>query len=149
MEAAEGNGSLDGGRDAPNGTPDASTVTGTGCALDSLSGVTLCETISLCPSLTVDPDALPGCGFRIPSTSIELVCVCDDYLCPVGTSLTCTEAKQLLAGQSSLTVCTQLSEGRCASRAPTASPAAVSSSCDRSCADSCVGAPACLGLCGC
>jgi hypothetical protein len=149
MEAGDDEGSLDAGQDAPDSAQEASTVTGSGCALDPVSGVALCQSTSLCPGLAVDQDALPGCGFRIPNTSMELVCVCDDYLCPVGTSLSCAQAKQLLAGQSALAVCTQLSEGRCASRAGSASPAVSSSSCDRSCADSCVGAPACLGLCGC
>jgi hypothetical protein len=99
--------------------PDAArgAMTGSGCALDSASGVTLCTRIDACPGLVVDHDLYPDCGFRVPSLEIELLCVCGDSLCSAGTALRCADAAPLLADGSELVVCTQEAEGRCARRA--------------------------------
>jgi hypothetical protein len=123
----------------------ASVLSGTSCAMDSASSTTLCTSIDRCPGLAVDHDIYPDCGFRVPAVSFDLECVCGDFLCSMGTALTCAQAGALLADGSELAVCTQLSEGRCAARA-TSKPA---SSCDRTCASECTGDPGCLVLCGC
>lgn len=121
-------------------------VSGTGCAVDSVSKITLCTRIDPCPGLAVDHDLYPDCGFRVPAVSFDLECVCGDSMCSMGTALTCAQAQSLLADGSELAVCTQEVEGRCALRG-TSTPA--TSSCDRGCASECAGAPGCLGLCGC
>jgi hypothetical protein len=122
-------------------------VTGSDCVTDSKSGVTLCTSISSCDGLSVDHDAYPNCGFRVGGSSIDLQCFCDQYLCPMGTSLSCVQARELLADSNELTVCAQQSEGRCAAR--TTTEPTQKSSCDRACARECVNSPACLELCGC
>ena len=105
----------------------------------------LCTSISLCPGVAVDHDVYPNCGFRLPSSSIDLECVCDNVLCPVGSALNCNQAWDLLDSQSELAVCTQSNEGRCAMLAAS-NP---SRSCDRACAADCAGDPLCFRLCGC
>jgi hypothetical protein len=125
-------------------TDAAGTAKGSDC-VDFGSGVVLCTSTSLCPTVGVDHDLYPNCGFRIPATSIDLECVCGDSLCPMGSALSCGQAGQLLTAQAEITVCTQASEGRCA-KLTTSTPA---SSCDRSCAAGCVSDPLCLKLCGC
>jgi hypothetical protein len=122
----------------------ASGATGTNC-VDFGSGVVLCTTTSLCPNVAVDHDLYPNCGFRVPSSSIDLECACDNMLCPMGSALGCSQALDLMASQSELTVCAQSNEGRCA--ALTTQPTV--GSCDRSCAATCVSDPLCLRLCGC
>jgi hypothetical protein len=121
-------------------------VTGTACALDSVSGVTLCTTIDLCPSLVVDHDLYPDCGFRVPGLSIDLECVCGDFLCAMGTALRCSQARDLLSQSSELAVCARQADGQCAARSPS-KPA--QSGCDRTCALECAGDPGCWKLCGC
>jgi hypothetical protein len=122
----------------------ASSNTGADC-VDFGSGVVLCTSISLCPSIAVDHDLYPNCGFRIPGNSIDLECVCDNALCPVGSALSCTQARNLLDSQAEVIVCAQAAEGRCAALSVRNSV----SSCNQSCAADCVGDPACLKLCGC
>jgi len=87
-----------------------------GCVLDTVSRQVLCTETALCPSLRVDHDLYPNCGFKYPSTSIEVLCVCDDALCPLGSALDCKQASALLDAQSELLVCIQRSEARCALR---------------------------------
>lgn len=87
---------------------------GTGCGKDPESGATLCLGISTCPSLTIDSEAFPGCGFRITGGSaIDLECACTQYVCPIGVATTCAQAQALMANQTAATVCVQVSEGRC------------------------------------
>ena len=134
------------GYDAGAGSDAApAAVSGTQCALDSVSKTTLCTKIDPCPGLAVDHDVYPDCGFRVPAVSLDLECVCGDFLCSMGTALTCAQAGMLLTNGSELAVCTQVVEGRCAPRGA-AKPV---SSCDRTCASECAGDPGCLGLCGC
>ena len=87
-----------------------------GCVVDPLSHATLCRAIALCPGLAIDPDQFPDCGFRTGTGLIDIECVCDNYLCPLGTTLTCAQARDLLASQFQLLACAQVSEGRCALR---------------------------------
>jgi hypothetical protein len=93
----------------------------------------------------VDHDAYPNCGFRIPSSSIDLECICGNVLCPMGSAIVCTQARELLAYQAEVVVCTQASEGRCAALT-TQNPV---QTCSPSCAAECVSDPLCLRLCGC
>ena len=107
----------------------------------------MCTSISLCEDLAVDHDAYPNCGFRVGGSSIDLECFCGDTLCPMGTTLSCAQARELLADSSEMAVCAQQNDGRCA--ALTTTEPTQASSCDRSCAQECVNSPACLELCGC
>jgi hypothetical protein len=136
---AAGNSGLGGGG--------AASVTGADCVTDSASHVTLCTSLSLCPGLAVDHDLYPDCGFRVAGSSIDLECLCDDYVCPMGAALSCTQAHELLLNSTEAIVCAQVSDGRCAARATTGSTSA--SACDRACAESCANNPSCLALCGC
>jgi hypothetical protein len=122
-------------------------VTGLDCVTDTTSRVTLCTSISSCDGLAVDHDAFPNCGFRVGGSTIDLQCLCADALCPMGTSLSCAQARQLLADSTETLVCAQQNDGRCAARSVT--EPVPTSSCDRSCAEECVNSPACLELCGC
>jgi hypothetical protein len=119
---------------------------GSGCATDSVSGSMLCTSFDQCPGLAIDHDVYPDCGFRVPSTSIDVECVCGDFLCPVGAVLNCTQAKALLDDQSEMAACVQQSEGRCA---PRAAAKQGSMTCDTNCADACAGDINCRKLCGC
>ena len=139
------------------------TPTGAECGTNPATGVTLCEQIDLCPSITVDQGAFAQCGFRIhPGAVIHLECLCGDSLCPIGVPDTCDEATQLLSSaQSALVVCEEASSGRCvavsagASTTPTSTATAaptstaVPSTCDKDCQSQCAGNPDCYQLCGC
>jgi hypothetical protein len=127
-------------------------TSGTGCVTDPQSGITLCEQISNCPGVDVDPGAFPGCGFRMNAASLyDLECGCGDSLCPIGVPSSCATALQLLDQQeSSLVVCQEVDQGTCLPLAVDAGTAATgSSSCDKQCASECAGEPSCLQLCGC
>src|SRR4051794_10610798 len=83
-------GGADGGAATASPASDAAgpeAATTSGCATDSATGLMLCTAISLCPSLAVDHDLYPHCGFRPAGNTLDLECVCGDYLCPVGTAL--------------------------------------------------------------
>jgi hypothetical protein len=127
------------------------TATGTSCGTDPGSGVTLCLGISSCPTVAVDPDQLPGCGYRISGNVIDLECLCDDSLCPVGSAASCADAKALLQDQTSQGVCAEVADGKCTtvSQTPANTSSNTASSCDKDCRDECSGDPGCLTLCGC
>jgi hypothetical protein len=142
----------DGGRPA---TADAGAAdagpTGAGCFHDPATGVQLCEQIDTCPTVAVDPSALPDCGFRL-GAALDLECLCGDSLCPLGVPATCAQAEQLLRGQNQLLVCQQVSEGRCvrlASPDAGSGAAGATSPCDKQCESECAGDPSCTQLCGC
>jgi hypothetical protein len=127
---------------------DAATSTGgTGCVVDSVSNVMLCTSVDACPGLAVDHDLYPDCGFRVPALSIDVLCVCGDSLCSLGTALSCPQIQAMLAQSSELAVCAQENEGRCAARGPV--KPTPSGSCDHTCASECAGDPGCFRLCGC
>jgi hypothetical protein len=134
---ASGSATHDAGNDAP---------TGAGCVVDPASGVTLCTRISICADLAIDHDVYPNCGFRLPANSLEVDCVCGDFLCPLGVSLNCAQLRDLLDSQSEIVACSQASEGRCAETKPPTPP---SNTCDRNCLSTCGGDPGCARLCGC
>jgi hypothetical protein len=148
-----GSGSSSGGTAAGDaGTTTSGThgaQSGTNCATDPTSGITLCEAIDACPGLTVDQGAFPGCGWRMNAASLyDLECGCGDALCPIGTPTSCADAAQLLdQEQSSVIVCQQLSEGSCLPLAPASSGG--TSTCDKSCESQCAGDPSCIQMCGC
>lgn len=113
----------DGGAAATTGSAGSSSTTagatkGAACKQHQPSGISLCKQMDLCPALIVDAELYDNCGFRVPSSGIDLECFCGDALCPAGTALTCTDAQNLLAVQSELLICSQLSEGRCAALPP-------------------------------
>jgi hypothetical protein len=136
------------GQDGGRGAEAAGGATGAGCAQDRETGITLCAALSLCPTIVVDPDLYPNCGFRVRGEVIDLECVCSGSLCPIGVAATCAEAKQLLAGQNATMVCSQINEGRCTSAAHPA-PSGSSSPCDHTCSSQCGGDPGCIKSCGC
>ena len=139
--------SASGSAASPSSAP-AALPTGANCGLDPTGTVNLCEQISTCPGVDVDQGAFPNCGFRLgAAASLDIECVCGGVLCPIGVPQTCADATELLAGQTSLLVCEQASEGRCISL--TAPDAGAASTCDTTCASYCSGAPDCLVLCGC
>jgi len=87
---------------------------GKNCVQDSQGQLVLCEQIDTCPGVTVDQGAFPNCGFRLhASSALDLECVCDAVLCPIGVPTNCSAAQGLLDQQSSVTVCEQQDEGRC------------------------------------
>lgn len=138
--------------------PDAN-VTGAGCGTESQSGATLCRATSTCPSVVVDSDAFPHCGFRIRGSVSELVCACGELLCSMGSFTTCTSAAELLLSQTEQGVCLQVNEGRCSPARGTSSGGAGGASsgsssggnpaCDRQCMSECGGGSACASVCNC
>lgn len=129
-------------------------VTGAGCGVESATGTQLCVATSQCPTLVIDTEATPHCGFRIKGGSSELVCACGDSLCSMGAYTTCAQAQKLLASQSEQQVCMQVGEGRCSvSTAPAGSSGSSGSSanptCDRVCLSECGGGAGCASICGC
>src|SRR5690242_10764305 len=74
-------------------------VVGGGCGTESKTGVELCIATSKCPSVVVDTQATPSCGFRVRNGIVDLVCACGTSICPMGTFSTCAEAQKLLTEQ--------------------------------------------------
>ena len=146
--SSSGNGGSGGAGGAAGDGGTTPTATGVQCVTEPESGAVLCSGISTCPSVVVDRDVFPNCGFRIMGSTMDLECDCQGQLCPIGIPVTCAQAAQLLEMQQSETnVCTQLSEGRCTmSATPTPTPP---STCDMGCRDGCGGDPSCYKLCGC
>jgi hypothetical protein len=125
-------------------------VAGAACGVESGSGAQLCRATSLCPSVVVDSQALPHCGFRIKGGAAELLCGCGDAICSMGAYATCAQAASLLASQTEAQVCTQLAEGRCSAGTPAPSTTGQSNpACDRACLQECGGGGGCASLCGC
>lgn len=94
-------------------TPDAATLQGGYCGKDPQSGVELCLAVSACPDLVIDSAQFPECGYRVRGQAYDLVCLCQDYLCPIGLPQTCKDVESLLREQSVISVCGQINEGRC------------------------------------
>ncbi|MFO0679009.1 MAG: hypothetical protein U0169_20945 [Polyangiaceae bacterium] len=126
---------------------------GSGCAQDPISKVTLCTTVSVCPTIAVDHDLFPNCGYRIRKDGFVLECWCNGYVCPMGTPTTCQQVSDLLAQQSEVGVCTQVEEGRCTGGSAVADAGTSGSGqlvgCDRDCMKTCGGSEDCQRLCGC
>jgi hypothetical protein len=146
-----GQGGADGGTTAAT-TVDAGDAgnLGTNCYLSH--GVTLCLGLLSCPKVIVDQDKFPNCGFRFRGEIADLQCDCQgEELCPIGTPTSCAQAAQMLEAQSSLTVCSQGLEGRCASLIEQSSSSSSSSGngCDKACAADCGNDFNCRKTCGC
>jgi hypothetical protein len=133
-------------------------ATGSGCDTTSANGTPLCQAISLCPTLVVDPSVYPDCGFRISGSAIDLECECSGYLCAIGTAESCTDAATLLAQQNSSEVCSHSYEGACIQETATATASdggtsttttGPASTCDMTCESTCVSDPNCIQACGC
>ena len=132
-------------------------VVGANCGIESGSGQQLCQATSICPTLVVDTQAFPHCGFRIKGGATELVCACGQLLCSMGTYTTCTQAAALLKTQTEQQVCTQLAEDRCSAgtAAPSSGGSGTSGSsgakgtCDHTCLAECGGGGGCASICGC
>lgn len=88
-------------------------VQGLNCGKDPQTGVQLCLGVSPCPTSQVDPDLFPACGFRIEGSKYDLVCLCDNQLCPIGPVTRCADIGSLLSSQSVLSICAQANDGRC------------------------------------
>jgi hypothetical protein len=146
--SAAGSGESAGSPGAPGaGSSGGAAATGTQCGVDPSSGIALCLGISSCPSVRVDPDQFPDCGYRIAGSRIDLECLCGDSLCPMGNAASCLDAQALLYEQSAQAVCAGIAEGRCHVVTQTANTAR--STCDKDCRAQCTGIPGCITLCGC
>ena len=127
-------------------------IIGAGCGTESGSHTQLCVATSACPTVVVDTQALPHCGFRIKAGASELVCGCGDSICSMGAYTTCAQAAALLTSQTEQQVCTQVAEDRCSVGVPppsTSSSSSGGSSCDKACMAECGGGGACASICGC
>lgn len=134
---------------------------GGGCGTESTTGAQLCTATTMCPTLVVDTQAMPHCGFRIRNGVPDLVCACGTNICPMGIFDTCLQASDILTKQTEASVCAQVAEqGRCLEQtAPAATPVndtktASSSSgggtgCDTQCVKDCGGGAACASVCNC
>lgn len=144
-----------GGSDAgpDSGEGGAPAITGQSCGVDVSSGAQLCRSTSMCPSVIIDGQAFPHCGFRIKSGAAELVCACGEQICSMGPFTTCSQAAGLITSQTETQVCVQVAEGRCAQNASSSSGStsggSSSPTCDRTCMTECGGGAACAAICGC
>lgn len=101
--------------DAASDTTVSPDAAGIECGVDPETGVTLCVGNVNCPSVSVDQDLYPGCGYRLHAdpTVLDLECACYGQVCPIGIASTCAQATALMQDQSQYTVCMQVNEGRC------------------------------------
>ena len=129
------------------GSSSSAPYTGTNCGVDPSSGISLCLGLSSCPSVRVDPDQFPDCGYRISGTTIDLECLCGDSLCPMGSAASCLDAKALLSEESAQGVCAGIADGLCQVVKQTSTN--TSATCDKNCRAQCSGDPGCILLCGC
>ncbi len=149
-----GTGSNSSGGGAATGTAsDGGGPTGVDCVTEATTGATICTGNSSCPSVSVDHDVYPDCGYRVvgQNATLDIECACQDgMLCPVGIASSCEEASQMLQNQTESTVCEQVSEGRCSKgTGGTTGSSGAQSNCNASCESECAGAPACIAQCGC
>ena len=130
-----------------SGAGGSAVASGVNCGVDPSSGIALCLGISSCPTVRVDPDQFPDCGYRISGSVIDLECLCGDSLCPMGSAASCLDAKALLSDQSAQGVCAGIADGKCQVVNQTSHSS--SSTCDTDCRAQCSGVPGCITLCGC
>ena len=138
---------------ADGGIVDTTSVTGATCGIDTQSGETLCRAVSTCPTVVVNSDTFPHCGFRIRGGAVDLVCGCAESICSMGAYSTCAQAASFLATQTEQQVCVQVSEDRCSitrrSSTPSTSSSGGNPACDHQCLSECGGGAACASVCGC
>ncbi len=127
----------------------APAVQGASCTQITAS-ISLCQFISSCPTLALSPQVFPQCGFRIHGTSIDPECLCGNYLCPIGSPATCTEAAQLASGDTTYdSVCLQSVQGHCLDLTGGGTTTPSSTSACQTCILNCDNVPACVDACGC
>ena len=146
-DAGDADGASSAGAAGSNNSHSGTRITGSNCGVDPSSGVSLCLGISACPTVRVDPEQFPDCGYRISGARIDLECLCGDSLCPMGAASSCLDAKALLSEQSGLGVCAAVADGRCEIVKQTSSGS--QSTCEKDCRTQCAGVPSCTQLCGC
>ncbi len=132
------------------GSSAASAVQGASCTAITAS-ISLCQYISACPDLTLNVKVFPECGFRIHGSAIDPECLCEnEYLCPIGSPTTCTEAAQAAGGDTTYdSVCEQVGTGGCKDlTAGTGAGSTTSAACQQ-CVSSCDNVPSCIDACGC
>ncbi len=128
-------------------------VAGSDCGQDPDTSAVLCLGNNVCPSVTIDTNAYPGCGFRVSGYTVDIECSCSGWLCPLGAT-TCTDAQTKLSAENLGTVCGQMGTGVCVQGTPVTSSSSSSSTsaggtCDQSCLAGCDGEPICIQTCGC
>lgn len=140
--------------DASSDAANTGTPIGALCAVEPISGETLCRAVSTCPDVVVDSETFPHCGFRVRGASVELVCGCSELICSMGVYSTCVQAQALLGNQTEQSVCVQVAEDRCTKPLTTSTSSSSSTSssggtCDKACLSECGGGAACASVCGC
>src|SRR5215472_14151454 len=84
---------------ATGAATDGGASTGVDCVTESTTGATICTGNTSCPSVSVDHDVYPDCGYRVvgKNATLDIECACQDgMLCPVGVAASCEEASQML-----------------------------------------------------
>jgi hypothetical protein len=126
------------------GASGSSTTKGASCTQVS-STISLCLYISSCPNLILNPQVFPSCGFRIHGDAIDPECLCGNYICPIGSPTSCSEAAADSSGDVNYdSVCEQSVDGHC-----TALGTGGSSSACETCVQNCDNVPSCVEACGC
>src|SRR5580658_3185906 len=130
-----------------------STPSGTGCKTDPTTNVTLCAGSSECPSVNVDPNVYPDCGYFFNGGLVYLACLCSNNLCPIGQPTTCAQAAALLQSSNEGTACAEADNNQCtmlssgtAADATTIGTTDAGSGCDQTCYSACAGEPDCIQL---
>ena len=143
-------GGSDAGAAAASPAQDAATgaeaATSSGCAHDSVAGVTLCTAVSLCPGLAVDHDLYPHCGFRSRAIRSIWSAFAATTFAPWEPLSAASRPPPCSRRNRSSRSAPRSSEGRCAARS---SPPAPATGCDRTCESECGGSPGCIQACGC
>jgi len=150
IQALEGGGS--GGSATTTAAAGGSTTAqGSNCGTDPDTSAVLCLGSNVCPGLTIDSSAFPGCGFRVNGSAVDIECSCSGFLCPLGAA-SCADAQSKLSNENLGVVCSQLGSAACVQGTPVAASSSSSSAggtCDQSCLAGCAGEPICIQNCGC
>jgi hypothetical protein len=142
--------SSSGATSTTGGGTDGGAATGVSCGADPATGTTLCLGISLCPTVVIDSEVFPACGFHVHGNVLDVECVCGGLLCPLGVAATCDALTALLAMSNEGSVCSAAG-GACTelTATTTASSSGGTGTCDTACRDECAGDPNCIVACGC
>jgi hypothetical protein len=105
----------------------------------------LCENLSTCPKVPIDPNAFPDCGYSIHGDPIDPECLCYGYACPMGAPSSCNDMQTLLtSGITEKSVCNQVLAGHCRDLGMDGTP----TSC-QVCKWNCDGIQSCIWACAC
>jgi hypothetical protein len=111
--AATSPGTEDAGASPVVGTTEATGPSGAVCNRITET-YTLCEDLSTCAGVPIDPVAFPDCGYSIHNDVIDPECLCYGYACPMGAPSTCTDMAALLkSGITEANVCNEVLAGHC------------------------------------